>query len=264
MNMGPLSGRGQPKNYSVFDQRVYLFASGSCRHAFLRDPAAYVDAPDKPITPDQGATANAKVLLQKMAKAHGLNKPLKSLAWTVGSEYTEEGVKKTSWQGWTVDGNGRAAQVDGWDHQLFKTVATPKGGFTGSIVEPVPLAQQEADYLTRTVSRHPVWLLANRSAEGFLAEPVDTGVRVHWKGVTVILSSDPETGRVARARYVGRTRDGIVAVARSFENYKQVEGVWVPMQWTSRWGTDGKSTTKLHEVFVNLDLGEGFFRHPLK
>src|SRR5262245_35006986 len=71
MKMGPLSGRGSPERYLVSDNRIYLFASDSCRNRFKADPAAYTDRADAPPTGTDAERTRGQSLLESALRGFG-------------------------------------------------------------------------------------------------------------------------------------------------------------------------------------------------
>ncbi len=69
--MGPLSGSGHPDRFSVFEGKIYIFASDSCEAAFRGDPKRFADSADAPPAGGEAEAKAAEALLRKAVEAIG-------------------------------------------------------------------------------------------------------------------------------------------------------------------------------------------------
>lgn len=261
MNMGPLSGRGQTAIYEVYKNRTYLFASEGCRNAFRADPDAYIDRPDKPFAATAGAQQRAVRLLALAAKAHGVDK-VKSVLREVNEPYQQSG--KTIRYDTTVWSNlvDSFSECQAYSGSAYVTATSPKGSWMGTLHQPAELVDSERDYFVRQNLRDPFALLKNRSAKGFVAEPLgkmdagdlkgQEGVRTFYKGVTAILFLDPATHRITAMRHRGRLIRENSEVLKVFGDYRKVGSLVVPHQVTSIAPGRNPVVTKYAKIAVDL------------
>lgn len=74
--MGALSGEGRTDLFAVHDERLYIFASESCRNTFLKSADGLLYEPDPPLEASIESAARGRELLQRAVTAHG-----GALAW---------------------------------------------------------------------------------------------------------------------------------------------------------------------------------------
>lgn len=261
MNMGPLSGRGQTAIYEVHRNRTYLFASEGCRNAFRADPDAFIDRPDKPFVASAGAQQRAVRLLALAAKAHGADK-VKSILREVNEPYQQAAktirYDTTTWSNLS----DTFSECQAYSGSAFITATGPKGSWMGTLHEPGELVESERDFFVRQNLRDPIALLKNRSAKGFVAEPLgkmDAGdlkgqeaVRTFYKGATAILFLDPATHRITAMRHRGRLIRENSDVLKVFGDYRKVGSLVVPYQLTSFVPGRNPVITKFAKVAVNI------------
>lgn len=262
MNMGPLSGRGQTSIYEVFDQRLYLFASESCRRTFLSDPKAFIDQPEKPFAVSPEKQRAALTILDRASKAHGDLDRAKSIFRERYEPY-KQGDKMNRYDiaNWS-NFKDSFRQCEAYPGAAFIVATSPTSSWMGTLHEPGTLVASERDYFVRQNMRDPLALLRNRRMAGFRAEALgraDVGshrslnaVRVHFKGVNAILYFDSKTHRVAAMKHRGRLIKSENEVTKVFDDYRRIGNVWVPFRVAAESLGRPVAFTQYAEVAIGL------------
>lgn len=271
MNMGPLTGRGNPENYTVHDGKLYFFASPGCKSTFLKNPPAFLDAADAPVK----GTESAKELLNKAAAAHGGKAldAIQSLNWYESKNFKQDGIDRPYLSGWAYHVGGYMADFQSWEFDLWKNVISPKKSdwWSGKVTSPNGLHESEAAFLARQFARHPIVLLRHRRDKGLQATVMPPGsirgqhnktvVRVSFRGATTDLVLDPFSHKVLGAKFKHRLARGNTPVERTYL-WQDVDGATVPMGWTTYSDTSEQTQTF---VMVGINkLQTAFFAHPLR
>lgn len=79
-------------------------------------------------------------------------------------------------------------------------------------------------------------------------------VAVSVKGATTKISIDPASGRIIRISYRGRAAAGIADVERDYSAFRDVMGLIVPFQVTTRF--DGKPVDNPKVVVASIQVNE--------
>jgi YHS domain-containing protein len=268
MKMGPLSGYGSPERWDVYDGRIYLFASESCRNAFRADQKKFIDTVDE--TP-KGTDAQKKTGAELMAKAvaaAGGEKRLKELkTYQVKTKLTQplrDGKSFVYHRTFAASfKDPTAAEWESYDNVKYGWVYSPKVAYRTSSKEWEEVDTQVRDFMAREVARKPLWLLVawlNGSVQAITLGKDTIGdtpieqVSVSLNGATTTLNIDPKTGSILSSAYRGRAAVGISNVVRIYSDFKVVNGVTVPFTVNTK--IDGKlveGVTKAEIESITID-----------
>ena len=253
MKMGPLSGRGSPDRWFLADQRIYLFASDSCRDKFKADPAAFTDRADAPPTGTEADRRRGQELIKRALEGFGgADKvdALKSIRWEARTTYEQAGKKTDMIQATTVALPDRM-RLDYTYGKFSESHALADGQLVeiSSKNEVTPMPADVRDYVQRRLYHEPLALLRARNQPGFVAFAAGSGevsgAKVEWlncgyRGATTKLGIDPKTGRILATVYHGRTPAKLGEITKSFSDFKASEGgLELPQDWTVAF--DGKA-----------------------
>lgn len=256
--MGAASGAGSPQRWAVYDGRIYIFASDSCKRGFLTNPAGHLELVERPRPSD----AKAMRWLEDAAKAHGL--PAKS----VWSAYEERFSRKVA-DGTAIHTLQVRRQEEAGALELTMLVDYPKWGVYGDRVtaagagvyldrgKEFPHRPSQQAATLRQLSQHPVVILAARKLPGFQAwmerapasQTQFETVGVFYGGGVTRLKIDRKTKRVAGILFQGRGPQSIVGtVEDTYADYRSADGgsLLVPFERKSTFNGaawDGRSRT---------------------
>jgi len=255
MKMGPLSGRGSPERWFVVDERIYLFASESCRDKFKADPAAFTDRADAPPTGTDADKQRGQELIQRALEGFGGTEKvdaLKSVRWEAKTIYEQQGQKTELVQATTVALPDRL-RLD-YAYGAFSEGHALAGGQlveVSSKGEVTPLPAEVREFVQRRLYREPLALLRARNQPGFVAFAAGSGEvngeKVDWlsvgfAGATTKLGIEPKTGRILAAVYRGRAPSNLGEIFKTFKSFKPMEsGLIMPQDWEATY--DGKPPT---------------------
>jgi len=262
-SMGPLSGLGDARRFSVHEGRIYLFASDGCRETFRKDPAQCIERDDPVPSGDEAAKKSGLAIVDR------------AIAWAGGAEriaalrtYRQEIAKPSK----SNDGQGdwlerqvvsiefpsSVAQLDAWSRgdvvHSWTTVATKDGAVAKSSKRSDALARVTKAAFLRQAARMPIVLLRARSEPGFVAVADGSGaivdgnasvdvdfVQVGYAGATSRLAIERSTGRLVQQSFRGRDGTPFVGESvRRFTSYAVSKGVTIPSGWTTEF--NGKPT----------------------
>jgi YHS domain-containing protein len=275
--MGPLSGGGHPDRFLVHGKRIYVFASESCRNAFVAAPEKYIDSHDEPPAGTPAEQARGKELLDLVVKGLGGATAVDG-ATSVRVETTLTYPQKDKppfvmKRVLIVRAPGQFREEDSYPGWSGVTVATPTGGFQTSGKVAWPLEESDRAYFARQIYRHPLAIVKARGEKGFTVVAAGRGtvgetevelLKVGVHGATTTLAVDPATGRVLRTTYRGRLGGPIGEVSKTFSDFRQTSGLTLPFGTEVR--LDGKPVTNpaasLASVEVNSKLDSDLFKMP--
>ena len=81
------------------------------------------------------------------------------------------------------------------------------------------------------------------------------------RGLVVTLYFDQETGLLTRYIRYGRSPIGRLPTQVDYADYREVEGVMIPFQWTFSW-LDGRDLFEITNIELNVPIDEGVFGRP--
>ncbi len=251
--MGPLSGKGSPDRFLVFDGRIFLFASDSCRNAFTTEPEKYVDRADPAPTGTPEQAQRASVVLEKAIAAVGGPERLRDLA------AVQERRKISGESGGTPYSYTETIQlgfpesirvIDDFGGSTYGWALEPAGAVLLEKGEATPTEPSVTEFVRREYYRHPLALLEawqRGAATAFARGPARANetalerVTMHAGGATTTLGIDPATGRVVEASYRGRITRGISEAELRYSDFRDVDGILVPFR-IDRWANGAPLT----------------------
>jgi len=274
MKMGPLSGRGSPERWLVADGRIYLFASESCRNTFKSDPAAFTDRADAPATGTDAEKKQGRELIERALKGFGgADKVdgLKNVRWETTTVYEQEG-KKTEMRQATTAVLPARLRLD-YSYGEFSEGHALADGRVVEVSgkgEVTPLPAEVYEFVRRRLYREPLALLRARTQPDFVAVAAGSGevngakvdwVNVSYAGATTKLGIEAKTGRVLTTVYHGRTPSKMGEIARTYSDFKEMEGgLILPQNWAMAY--DGKppaSKPPSRSVALNVPIEPRMF-----
>ncbi|MGE3171021.1 MAG: hypothetical protein AB7O97_00240 [Planctomycetota bacterium] len=245
--MGPLSGRGDPDRWWVYEGRIYIFASEQCRKAFQQAPERFVPQPLPKAPADADAARKGRDAITRAAAALGSGETLAAFAsvrfersWTTADR---DGDRNDAVQD-TVALPDRVRRDQRWGDYVFASVAAPHGDDAGFFVgddgivfamHPAGAAELRAEAL-----RHPIVLLQRRDDPGFSAVAIGTDtvqgravdlVRVRCGAVDTTLAIARDDGAVLQQRLRARTpRLAFGDLVETYGDVRAVAGLRVPFR----------------------------------
>jgi YHS domain-containing protein len=274
-NMGPLSGLGDPNRYTLYEGRIYSFASGECKKAFLDNPSAFIDSDD---APPQGSPADeekARGLLDRAVDGFGgadAVATVKSLQTKIKLVQQRGSREVVGWREVAIGFPDRYRFSETWGAFQGGHAMSGGEGFRFSGAEAWPVKSAELAAMRRDLYRSPLALLKARGEAGFKAVAAGAGrvgeTAVEWvdvglPGVTTRLAIDPQSGRVLQVSYRGWTPKGLGQVTRTFSEYRKSNGLTLPHGIEIRYdGEPAGSALAVESVTTNGPLDPGLFRLP--
>lgn len=251
--MAELSGRGNPQRYWVYQGKLYIFASDSCRTGFQSNPAGHIEKDEPKVVVTELEARRGRDLLNRAAKWSGLDKlPLTgSVAYLQDSEL-KQGETLYKVKGTTrISGNGDFYDITtyngaGYANQIQKGRATEIDS-KGVASEHVPTWKRA---LERQRARQLAYLLWNRNSKNLTVklDGVADGiasVAVNLDGATSTLWIEEKSGKVLSQTVKGRSQQGIIGdVQMDFVTYVTANGVTLPVAWIATY--NGQDSV-LHE-----------------
>lgn len=275
--MGPLSGSCSADRFTVWDGRIYIFASDSCRQGFLADPPAHLDR-DDPVPPSTPETAarGAELVLRALAGLGGAERVDAARTFVALHEETSpyQGRDVVSGTRWTIAFPDRIRSESFWDTMRTTRVVAPGGSFTANASGIQPLHAVQRSALEKDARRSVLAILKARTRPDFRAVaqgasqvegvPVEE-LAVSFGGATSVLGIDPETGRVLRQTYTGRPQVGPNGVlVFVFSDFRESGGLTLPFAQATTF--DGKAAKDLSFTWTALSVNEpldpGAFERP--
>lgn len=272
--MGALSGRGDPDLHAVHDGKVYLFASESCRETFLAGPDALLPPAEAPVHADAVARDAGRALVERTWAAHGGERvdAVRTLVTEHARERGQDARPYTTFETWTArfgdDGAAELARTDGWFYLddpdgawSRRSVTTPRGGWIVEDDGARPLHPSQRAELVGLFARHPLAILRARQRADFVASPAGANhLAISFDGTHTVLELGDD-GRIVAASWTGRGPGAaFVAITRTFGDYAEVDGVWLPRAWTDRFDGEAGETRRWTSVAVDADVGDAFVR----
>lgn len=238
--MGPLSGRGDPSRWTVFDGRIYIFASDSCRKGFLAAPERHIDGPERAPELTAEQREGGAALLDALLTATGgaLEVDAVQTLRLVSQRRVESGGKRYGVQKeWHVVFPDCLRVQDAWDRSYWGTTLRGETGVSFSDRSEVEMAPCQRTALRHEWQRHPFAILRARTRADFVAGDLGEGaiaglpVRllvVAFDGQITTLGIEATTGRAVAARFVGRLSGPRREIEQRFTDYREVLGLTLP------------------------------------
>ena len=238
--MGPLSGVGRTSIYTVYKNRIYIFASEQCRTGFLKRPDKLIDRDDPRPKPTPESRRQAMRLLNVAARRVGSPEAwdkLKSLRWKTTKTVSSGGREYHNEEHETVVFPASFRRDSIWDDERWGYVSKGQKGWFDDNGEKRLMVGVQVRALNRRFFGHPIVVLANRNRKDFVAERLkplkldgDSLNRVRvWLGGTAAILSITETGDIVSTtiRDRGKTMD-FVNVERRYSEFRELNGVRMP------------------------------------
>jgi YHS domain-containing protein len=264
--MGPFSGAGNPERYFIHDQRIYIFASESCRDAFKKDPEKHIERPNPALKGTDDEKRRGARLVEKALDGFGGAKQvdaLKSLRRVEKIIYRQNnkesvGVGRTTWV-FPV-----ALRVEEDYGTPYGHVVKGGGGFELYGKQNWTLEPAMRDVAWRQALREPLMMLRNRNAKGFVAlARAENELEVALDGAACRWSLDEKTGQVRKVVYTSR-RGTVGENAVVYSDFKSVNGVVLPHARKDYF--NGKELAlperRIQSLEVNSDVKPDLFLQP--
>jgi len=273
-NMGPLSGRGSMSNYLVHEGRIWIFASGSCREAFKKNPAAFLDRPDKPVVATAIERETAMGWIDRAIAAHG--------GWTAFASIKHFAMRDDVFAGkpkaLSYSNHSGIAANGGY----YWGQSWPGGGVHYSAVNGkswyrdskgvYDVGSQERGFIEREAIKHPIALLRRSRSRGFVAKPLGEqtladgrkvqSIATSFGGATMTLHIDLKTDWIVGSQTWGRPQGGANrTLNRTYAHFKRVGGVLFPTRIETSWPDQVNvfPAKEIAEVRVNAAEDAGLF-----
>jgi YHS domain-containing protein len=278
MKMGPLSGYGSPERWAVYDKKIYLFASESCRTNFRANPVKFIDTADEPARGTEAQMKKGSELMAKAVAATGGDEKLKALTSyqvrTKLSQPQRDGTTFVYHRHFVMSFTDQvAAEWEMYDKTRYGWVVSPKKGYRTFNKEWEKVDSQVHEFMMREAARQPLLLLhawMNGHAKAVATGPttIDNrkleNVALSLFGATTTLGIDPNTGVIDSVAYKGRAAAGIAQVERQLSGYKTVQGISLP--FVSKTLIDGKPGTgtkaEIESITINEAIPQELIRKP--
>lgn len=274
--MGSLSGAGNPDRFYVFNKRIYIFASESCRNSFKAKPEAHIEDPDALPNGSAAESNRGRELIALALKGFGGAARVDSvknyqtkikLGYKQGDKILEYPQTMTI----AFPGNYRN-EYDWGTSQSGDVLASGKAFSISSNASGSDAWQREEAVkaaLERALYREALAILKARKEKGFVAFAAGKGevgetevelLKVGFKGATSTLSIDPKTGRVLQISY--RDRKGAYGdVVKTFSDFREIDGLVMPFGASESF--NGKPATSpmttIESIIINGTLDAKLF-----
>jgi YHS domain-containing protein len=272
--MGILSGKGRTDLFTVHNDKIFIFASQSCKNTFLKDPSRVLEQDDARPEATEESLLKGMELLNKALQALGGAEKIDAVV-----SYQEKTAKETEYQGKNVEVTNTKTFVypdkfrtdDTWAEWAWGMVASPTDAFQYSAQGYRKMIPLERKALQKKYSRNIVYLLKARNEEGFIASASGKGtigdrevdlLTVHFNGVANTLGMDPESGRILSISYRDFGPNMFLGqVEKYFSDFRLVDGLVLPMTVSGTF--EGKIAPQwsktIKSVSINEIFGEDFF-----
>ncbi|MDX2035936.1 MAG: hypothetical protein SFX72_04745 [Isosphaeraceae bacterium] len=246
--MGPLSGVGDARRYTVHAGRLYFFASDGCLAGFIKNPSACIETDDPPLTASTERLRLGLERLDKVVAWAGGAERLRSLkSWREGFARTQtiNGRKWKVTHDFAARFPDRFVERDGWDDSVYATVRGPRSAAMVGSKGVEPLGDDRIRAFDRKLARSLAVLLVAHARGGTNDRPeapivVADGegeldglevehLLIHHRGATSRFTIDRATGKPLRQEFRGR--DGtasVLDITRIYTAEAVVDGVRLP------------------------------------
>lgn len=276
--MGPLSGTGRPDIYAVHKNRIYIFASVSCKETFEKDPISVLDSPDPKPEGSTEAKKKGRELIERVVAAMGGENAIdQAKNYQVQLEQTVEsaGRKYENKETLTIAYPDRVRSDSQWNESRYSLVLVDDEAWSESANDMYMLHPQQRDAMRRQYLGHDLLaILKARKDPGFAAvhqghaevprdgKPATTErVAVHVNGVTNILAVEPETGRILAQAFRGQGPQMTYGtVQKYYADYAPHGDLVVPQRIVTEFAGQEVAPKARVTVRVNSELDAGTFK----
>jgi YHS domain-containing protein len=244
--MGPLSGIGNPHYFTVYKDRIYIFASPQCKAAFEKVPEKMLETDDAgPVGSIREAQAGVR-LVKKLLEAHGGANAFRALK---PLEFFQEGPVISGGKTYRVGTRttfafpNSYASEEWWDASSWGNVLGPKSAFFTSknkFDRPMYVQQRQSAVRNRNHSLvYALYRAASGKAEFTSSESRPNDVAILLDGTRTTVTLDPKTGQAASITYRDRGPYSMLGEMKlTFTHWTRVQGALLPDSWTCEF--DGK------------------------
>ncbi len=281
--MGALSGLGTTFYYATHENKLYIFASKSCKETFLKNPDRVLDTPDLIPTGTPEAVSRGRALIDQAVAAAGGAAAVDAL-----KTYRSTTRRNTTWREEThetvdmrtVDLTTLSFRQDQtWGDDIRTLIVTPQAGWRSSPKSNYALHAQQCSAARKIyIGRNILAILQGRTRPEFVA--VYQGgmslehkgahmnleqVAVHWAGATSVLGIDPDSGRIVTMSYRGQGPNMMFGQStRVYTSYFENAGVQIPQWYDFKFeGADHDiPPVDQRRLTLNVQLTDTFFERP--
>ena len=287
IQMGGLCARmggtttGNPSDYFVHENKIYVFGSDACHKAFAAAPSKYLPKAAPPMPRDMASSARGQILLDKAVASMGGAKLDTLTTYVEATAETQPrpsgDVRIVTQSSWRFPGGARAERTMTMPNRpavSYGTLLTPEGAWTFGGSRMMPVIPQALASVQQDLGRQLVPLLRSRRSEGTRVAALGSAtidgtsverVRVRRDGLDVTLNIDPVNGRVHSSTFVGRNREGEFGeYTLLYADYRDVSGVTVPFVEKALFNgsADASRSRTLDSVTVNAAVDATLFQRP--
>lgn len=240
--MGALNTGGQPDIYTVYNDRIYLFASKACRTGFLRNPDRLLDRDDEEPVGDVRAIQFGRQWLEQVVAAAGGKEKLDKL-----NSISQKSIRKKKYGdreyavvnefGLKFNGNDFDAYMySSFDEETYaKTLINGKGNF-GSTEGNLPMHDQQLIEMREMMLRKPLVILKLLNHDDMIAvaHQIEEGspvkyVSVHIDNTTTELGIDIKSNRIVSTRFQGRgPNSSFGEIKCQYSGFETIDGMTLP------------------------------------
>ena len=262
-SMGPLSGAGDPDRFYVFDRRIFIFASESCRNTFKAAPERFIDTEDPLPSGSEAERTRASALIKKAIEGFGgaaRIDALTSLEVRTRVIYKQGDKETTGSKTYTFYFPGKYRVEEAWGKSRFAEVLLPDRALSLTGEDKWTREKAVRSALERDFYRHPIAILKARHAPDFIAFAGRYGkvsekevefLKVGYKGTTTILALDKSTGKVLQTAFRGRN-GGYGDIVRTFSDFREVDSISFP--FSSQESFNGKVVSSPTVVYESIKV----------
>lgn len=295
--MGPLSAPSNARRFAVHDNRIYLFASESCRETFLKHADDLLDTDDRTPLPVQCEDVRGHELLALATTWIGGQSALDSITTyterqaipyvsanetmdhhtTLALEFTPEGqltraYRQDDWHHYGAWGESLTPD-NAWQHARQRE----NGPTTNTALVP---SQRRA--LERTLARslvvalraaHLPDALLYRASNSTIPGPTDSdppiaveNLSIHHNGVTTTLSIDPATGQIHAVTFRAHGGPHSMLGRRTyrFTQYTTIAGLQLPTAAAALFNDQPDLSADIPslDIEINNPLDPAWFETP--
>jgi YHS domain-containing protein len=242
--MGPLSGAGNPDRFSVYEGRIYVFASDFCQSTFLANPRQHVEPIEPDWQPSAADVARGRELLALAIRGAGGEQAFRSLkSVRIETQQTitsgQKQVQHTA--SWIGEFPGRYLRLQRYDDFESREAYDGKRGFYATKTSTYPWDADECEYFVRDMQRQPILLLKQSQEAGALVAAAGRDqagdvavelVKIRHSGATTTLGIDAATGRMLSLRYRGRVGGIVGDIVKTYGSFRDVDGITLPQTYS--------------------------------
>ena len=271
--MGSLSGPGTTDIFTVHNNKIYIFASQSCKKAFIENSEKLIEKDDPLPRITKNQSDKGKALLEKIIEYLGGEESICSLynyeiKHEKEVEYNGENIRQSETNIFQYPNEFK--EIKTWDkHEWVKVVKGQDGYFLNSDTKR-KMYKPQIDEFYRAKSHDLIYLIKSRDEAGFTAFSADDEflngkkcniLYVHLKGALTKIYIDSESGEIYAVAYRGRGPKSFYGnIMVFFSQYKIIEGIKIPQIQIFQFDGElvAELTKVLKEIEIKADLSDKF------